>query len=344
MDSTPPPIRDRSIGLWLLGCTLTVLIMVLVGGLTRLTHSGLSITEWNVVTGVLPPLGADAWDRAFSLYQASPEYAHVNHGMSLGEFQEIFLVEWAHRLIGRLVGLVFGLPLLYFALRRRISGPRLLKLLGILSLGGLQGLVGWWMVKSGLVDVPRVSPFRLATHLLLAVALFGLLLWQALGDLERDPPPSLPSRMRVLSGATIGLLFITLGWGALMAGLHAGLVAPSFPTMNGAFVPAALKGGLGIVEDPLTVHFIHRGLAYASAVLALGLCFTTLGSTTDRPARRWAIGLGVLVLLQVGLGALTVLHRVPIGLASLHQVNAVLVFGCAVALLHRCRGTGPASS
>lgn len=344
MDSTPPALRDRSIGLWLLGCTLTVLIMVVVGGLTRLTHSGLSITEWNVVTGVLPPLGADAWDRAFSLYQASPEYAHVNHGMSLGEFQEIFLVEWAHRLIGRLAGLIFGLPLLYFALRRRIAGRRLFKLVGILSLGGLQGVVGWWMVKSGLVDVPRVSPYRLATHLLLAVALFGLLLWQAQSDLERSASPSLPSRLRSLSGATIGLLFLTLGWGALMAGLHAGLVAPSFPLMNGALVPDGLRVGIGIVEDPLTVHFIHRSLAYCSAALAIALCFTTLRSTTDLPARRWAIGLGVLVLFQIGLGALTVLHRVPISLASLHQVNAVLLFGCAVGLLHRCRDAGSESS
>lgn len=331
---------DRAVGVWLLACGACVIAMVVVGGITRLTRSGLSITEWNLVTGVLPPIGDSAWADAFSRYQATPEYRAVNSGMDLAAFKSIFLVEWAHRLLGRISGLVFGVPMLWFLVRRRVRGVRLARLIGVFALGGLQGAVGWWMVKSGLVDIPRVSPYRLATHLLFAVAILGALVWLALDELDTRRAAIASTSARRVARALLVAIVVTLTWGALMAGLHAGLVAPTFPTMNGAWVPPGMGGAeRDVFENPITVHFIHRMLAYLTAALAIATAVLAWRASLDPILRRRAGFLALLVAAQITLGALTVLRHVPIGLASAHQVNAVIVFACAVALLHRLRPT-----
>lgn len=330
---------DRAIGAWLLACAACVLAMVLVGGVTRLTRSGLSITQWEPVTGVLPPMGEAAWSDAFAQYKATPEFQAVNASMTLEGFKSIYLVEWGHRLLGRFAGLLFGVPLVWFVARRRLRGVKLVRLLAVFGLGGLQGAVGWWMVKSGLVDVPRVSPYRLATHLLFAVALLGLLVWYGLGELEPATAPdaraaTLPRR---LGAALVAAIAVTLTWGALMAGLHAGHVAPTFPTMNGAWIPPGMGGyERDLFENPITVHFAHRTLAYATALLAAAVV-ALAWRTRDALTRRRAVALAVLVGAQLTLGALTVLRHVRIDLASAHQVNAVLVLAAAVALVHRLR-------
>lgn len=336
---------DRAVGLWLLTCAACVVAMVLVGGVTRLTRSGLSITEWNPVAGALPPMGAHAWEEAFARYRATPEFQTVNHGMDLAAFQRIFLVEWGHRLLGRIAGFVFAVPLVVFAVKGRLRGARLGKLAGIFGLGALQGAVGWWMVKSGLVDVPRVSPYRLATHLLFAVALLALLIWHARDELDTsEPAPGATSLARRLAALAIGAVVVTLTWGALMAGLHAGHVAPTFPTMNGAWVPV----GMGSIErdaleNPITVHFVHRLLAYGTAAIAIAAAVTAWRATPDALVRRRATWLVLLVVGQVTLGALTVLSHVRIDLASAHQVNAALLLACAVTLVHRLRAVPDAA-
>lgn len=348
LEAPPQPLpaaairsRDRAIGIWLLACAACVLAMVFVGGVTRLTRSGLSITQWDPVTGVVPPIGDAGWSEAFAAYKATPEYAAVNVGMDLAAFKSIYLVEWAHRLLGRVAGVVFGVPLLFFFVKRRIRGARLVRLLGVFALGGFQGAVGWWMVKSGLVDVPHVSHYRLAIHLIFAVALFGWLVWLAHDELEPEGAPQPAAACvapRRLTWAVVAAVVVTLVWGALMAGLHAGHVAPTFPTMNGAWIPTGMGGfERDIFENGVTVHFVHRLLAYATALLALGAAATAWRATRDSIARRRALALVALVAFQIVLGALTVLRHVPLSLASAHQVNAVLVFGCAVALWHRLR-------
>jgi cytochrome c oxidase assembly protein subunit 15 len=294
------------------------------------------------VTGVLPPIGDAAWNDAFAHYKATPEYSAVNAGMDLAAFKSIYLVEWGHRLLGRVAGLLFGVPLVVFVAKRRLRGARLVRLFAVFGLGGLQGAVGWWMVKSGLVDVPRVSPYRLAAHLLFAVALLGLLVWHAYDEIEpHEHPQPLGAGLGVarwLTRATIAAIVVTLTWGALMAGLHAGHVAPSFPTMNGEWIPAGMGGyERDVFENPMTVHFVHRMLAYVTATLAIVTAGIAWRSTRDALARRRAIALVLLVLAQIALGALTVLRHVRIDLASTHQVNAVLVLACAVMLLHRLR-------
>lgn len=339
---------DRAIGVWLVVCAAFVLAMVLAGGVTRLTRSGLSITQWEPVTGIVPPIGDAAWRDAFAQYEATPEFRAVNADMDLAAFKNIYLIEWGHRLLGRVAGLFFGLPLVWFVARRRLRGRRLVRLAAVFGVGGLQGAVGWWMVRSGLTDVPRVSPIRLATHLLFAVALLGLLAWYAADELDPPDAPAatsggLAAPRRLTEGLLVALV-ATLGWGALMAGLHAGYVAPTFPTMNGAWIPP----GMGwsppdLFENPVTVHFLHRTLAYASAALALATAAAAWRSSHDAIVRRRAVALAVVVVGQLALGAFIVLWHVPLALASAHQVNAMLVFSCALVLLHRLRAGGAPS-
>lgn len=336
---------DRPIGTWLFVVAGFVLAMVVVGGLTRLSHSGLSIVEWKPITGVIPPIGDEAWAAEYAKYQASPEGRTVNAGMSLDAFRGIFWVEWAHRLLGRVTGLVVFLPLVFFAATRRLH-HRLWPLLGIFALGGLQGLVGWLMVKSGLVDAPRVSHYRLTLHLGLALLTLSLLLWVALGAM-------VPRRIRVgapsssLGSLAIGSLVltsVTVLWGGLMAGTHAGLAAPTFPTMNGTWIPADLTPAeLGPLwswtENALSIHFLHRMLAYATTLAVLLTVGITMTSSSSRFTRACAMGMSAHVLVQVALGVLTVLGHVPMLWASLHQLNGALLLGWCVAFLYGVRRT-----
>lgn len=336
---------DRAVGVWLLVCAACVLSMVLAGGITRLTHSGLSITQWQPVTGTIPPIGEPAWSDAFARYKATPEYQAINAGMDIAGYKQIYLVEWGHRLLGRATGVVFAVPLVWFFARRRVRGARLLRLCAVFGLGGLQGAVGWWMVRSGLEGVPRVSPFRLAAHLLVAVVLLGLLVGYALDEL--DPPGAPAARAdrllwaRRLATALLGALGATLVWGALMAGLHAGHVAPTFPTMNGAWIPPGMGDhARDLFENPTTVHFLHRALGYSTAALALATAGVAWRASRDALVRRRALALALLVATQLVLGVLTVLGHVPVLLAVVHQGNAMLLVACAVMLLRRTRARG----
>lgn len=336
---------NRPVAVWLLTCAAFTLAMVVVGGLTRLTRSGLSIVEWAPITGILPPLSHQAWLDAFAAYRQTPEGTLVNAGMSLEGFQQIFLVEWAHRLLGRLTGLVVFVPFLYFLATRALAGRRALRVLGIFALGGLQGFVGWYMVKSGLVDEPRVSHYRLTLHLAMALTIFSLLVWSALDELAgaAGAPRSTnaPSPLRPFAWATLSLVAVTVAWGGFMAGLHAGHVAPTFPSMNGAWIPSGMfihqPPWLGLFENALTVHFVHRTLAYCASlgVIVTFAAVKLLRAPTSVNAP--AVALLGLVVLQVTLGAFTVLHHVPIALASLHQLNAALLLGAAVWLAHAVR-------
>ncbi|MDF0543446.1 COX15/CtaA family protein [Sphingobium sp. H39-3-25] len=319
-------VRPLALARWLLAVAALVFVMLVVGGITRLTESGLSITEWKPVTGALPPLTHDQWMDAFRKYQQIPEYREINRGMSLSAFQFIFFWEWAHRLLGRLIGLAFAVPLLWFAWRRAIPagyGPRLVALL---ALGGLQGAIGWWMVVSGLSVRTDVSHYRLAVHLLAALFIIGGLVWTALDLMllarNRGARPARLTGFAVLAGA---VLVVQLLFGAFTAGMDAGYVASDWPLMNDHLFPQGVQW-LGsawatLSSDPYLVHFIHRWWAWvAAAVLIL------LAVRARRAGVRGAsIAINAAVGTQVLLGIATVMSGIALPLAVLHQAVGALV-------------------
>lgn len=338
------PAGRRSVAIWLFVCAGFVLAMVVAGGVTRLTRSGLSIVEWKPITGVLPPFSHAEWLAEYGKYQASPEGRLINAGIDLAGFQRIFLVEWAHRLLGRVTGAVVLVPFVWFLVSGALRGARALRVAGIFLLGGLQGVAGWYMVASGLVDEPRVSHLRLALHLDLALLIFALLLWAALD--EAVGPPATPlarwprgALVRPLALLTLALAALTLTWGAFMAGLHAGHAAPTFPSMNGALIPAGMTLGAAadLVRQPLVVHFTHRALAYGTLAGALLTAWVALTGGARAGARGAAVLLVLALAVQVGLGAWVVLAHVPVVAAALHQLNGALVLAAGVALLHGVR-------
>jgi len=336
----------RAIALWLFACCALVFAMVVVGGVTRLTHSGLSITEWQPIVGTLPPLTPEAWQEAFAKYQATPEYRQVNHGMGLGEFKGIFWWEYAHRLLGRAIGLAFIVPYLVFLVRRRIPPGYAGALLGLFVLGGLQGALGWYMVKSGLVDDPRVSQFRLTAHLALAFLIFAAMLWVALSlvaspRLARPLAPAV-RRVRWHALAVLGLVFAMVLSGGLVAGIRAGFAYNTFPLMNGSVVPPELlplePAWKNFFWNMATVQFDHRVLAWIIAFVAPWLWWRVRTAYGAPPrARAGATLLLALVALQIALGIATLVHVVPLPLAALHQAGAVLVFAAALNVAHALR-------
>jgi cytochrome c oxidase assembly protein subunit 15 len=333
-------------GLWLLTCCAMVFAMVVIGGVTRLTHSGLSMVEWKPLIGVLPPLSELEWQRVFGLYQATPEYHAVNAGMSLSEFQGIFWWEWFHRLFAHLIGVVFIVPFLWFWARGAIRRSLMPRLLGLFLLGGLQGLVGWFMVASGLVDRPSVSHYRLAAHLSTAMLIFTLMLWQALTLLQPEARSGTHAQARSLRrhlALALGLALVTLFWGALVAGLHAGLIYNTFPLMNGALLPGEAwfyrPALINIVENPPTVQFCHRWLALTTGAVVLAYWVRTRLRRADLAAgtRRIANLLGAMVGIQIGLGITTLLLAVPVPVAVGHQAGAFLLMALLVWALHELR-------
>ena len=316
-----------------------VFLMVVVGGITRLTESGLSITEWKPITGAIPPLTHDQWMDAFRLYQQTPEYQEINRGMSLSDFQFIFFWEWVHRLLGRLIGLAFALPLLWFAWRRAIPagyGPRLVALL---ALGGLQGAIGWWMVTSGLSERTDVSHYRLAVHLLTALFIIGGLVWTALDllALARDPAARLAA-LRPFALFVLLILLAQLMFGAFTAGLDAGYVSNTWPLMNDRLVPDGIQwlGSLWatVSSDPYLVHFIHRWFAWIAAIALI-----LLARRAKRAGRRGAsIAINATVGTQVALGIATVVSGLALPLAVLHQAVGALVVAAAAWGAHAIGG------
>jgi len=335
--------RTRAVRLWLYAVAALVLVMVLVGGATRLTESGLSITEWQPVTGALPPLSETQWQAEFQKYQAIPQYRELNRGMSLAEFKTIFWWEWAHRLLGRLIGAVFLFPFLWFLWRGWIARELRPRLWFIFALGALQGAVGWWMVASGLAGRVEVSQYRLATHLVLACAIYVALVWtaQRLGE-GAAPLASSPAeqgrgaaRLRASAVFLLALVLLQIYLGALVAGLRAGYVYNTWPLIDGAFVP---EGARLFVETPLwrnffentlTVQFDHRMLAYAIWFGALAHAFDIARTLKKSTVSRSAMVLVAAVTLQAAVGIFVLLLRVPLYFALIHQAMAMLVLTAA---------------
>lgn len=332
----------RAVALWLFAVAALIFAMVVIGGVTRLTRSGLSIVEWNPVMGAIPPLTAQDWQGEFAKYRQSPEYRQVNAGMSLDEFKHIYYIEWTHRLLGRVIGVVFFVPLLYFAVRRRLPHRIVPKLLAIFVLGGAQGGLGWFMVKSGLVEVPRVSPYRLAAHLVLAVAIYGLILWLAL-DLSRPRGAisGAPARLRRIGWVVTGLVLLMIFAGGFVAGTHAGYAFNTFPLMNGRMFPEGMFAlepwWTNFFENIATVQFDHRLLAYMLVIAVLFYWTVATGTALARGTRRAFHLLLLAVLAQATLGIVTLLHVVPIPLAALHQAGALVVFSLALYVNHTLR-------
>ena len=317
-------VRPRAVSIWLVVCTALVFAMIVLGGITRVTRSGLSITTWDPILGVVPPTSDAAWRGAFERYQASPEGAALAGAIDLARFRELYLVEWAHRLLARVTGLAVALPLAVFIARKRIDARLARALGGIVALVVAQGTLGWLMVASGLVDRPYVSPFRLAGHMLLGVTLLAALAWLAFEPVAARTA----SGARAATVVALGAAFVTVGLGALMAGFHAGLVCSTFPTMDGAWIPR-----LRASDWARTIHFAHRLAALVLASTALAAA--ALAQRGSRAARRLSGALLAGLVLQVALGALLVLHRVPPALAVAHQANGALVVVGLVGLLRQ---------
>lgn len=332
-----------ALSLWLFVCAGSVFAMAVIGAITRLTGSGLSIMEWAPITGTLPPLSQAEWERIFNLYREIPQYQLVNQGMTLAEFKTIFWWEWVHRLWGRLIGVIFLVPFVWFWMRGRL--PKWLKPHGmaLLALGGLQGVMGWYMVTSGFAERTEVSQYRLVLHLGLAVLIYGYMLWLAIRLIQPQPQRS-SMEAAPLRNALIGLLIlisITLVSGGFVAGLRAGFSYNTFPLMDGRLVPA----GYGLLqpwianlfENHTAVQFNHRVLASLTLLATLGLWFWSLRLELAEGARRAMNGLALMALLQFGLGVATLLLAVPVSLGALHQAGALVFLGSLLATLYFLR-------
>lgn len=338
--------RDRrAIRLWLGFVLVALFALIIVGGATRLTDSGLSITQWKPIHGVIPPLSAAEWEEEFQLYKKIPEYTQINAGMTVDEFKRIFWWEWAHRLLARSIGLIFALPLAYFWVTGRIENRLKLPLAGILALGGLQGFIGWWMVSSGLAERTDVSQYRLAVHLTMACIIFSSTMWVMRAVSPHEEAPARHSRsIRMAMVVAIFALF-QIYLGALVAGLDAGFSYNTWPLMDGAIIPGDLwiqnPWWINLFENPKTVQFVHRLGAYVLLALVI---VHMIQAARELPgsahARRAAILLG-LVLAQAGLGIMTLLTQVQIHTALTHQAGAIVVLGFAVAHWRGFKGAYP---
>jgi cytochrome c oxidase assembly protein subunit 15 len=345
-ETRPDEARDFArIRVWLLVVAALVFLMVSIGGATRLTGSGLSITEWQPIVGTLPPLSQADWAEAFAKYRQIPQYEHVNRGMSLEAFKAIYWWEWTHRFLGRLVGAVFLLPFLYFLATARISRGLRPKLAGIFALGALQGAVGWYMVRSGLADRIDVSQYRLALHLGLAILILGALIWVALSlDPRREGPALGWQRQAITAGLIVLLLFVQILLGALVAGLKAGTAYNTWPLMDGRLVPGGLGAMqpwyLNLFENAMTVQFNHRVVAYALILAVLWHAWSIMRGTDGARSKASAAVLAVAVLAQAAVGIWTLLAQVPLALGLAHQAGAAALFGIAVWHLHSLRHPG----
>ena len=332
----PARETDRAVALWLYICCAAIFAMVVLGGLTRLTGSGLSMVTWQPVTGWLPPLDAAGWEAVFALYRETPEFRRVNFWMTVDDFRSIFWLEYLHRLWGRLIGVVFAVPAVWFALRGRIGRRLGIGLFLAFLLGAGQGALGWYMVQSGLVDRPEVSHYRLAAHLFLALAVYAWLFWLALGlTQERGGRGALGAHIGLVIAATA----LTAIWGAFVAGLDAGHIHPTFPLMDGRLVPgeafSIAPWTADLTGNPVTVQLVHRWLAMLvlAAILALWWRVRRLPQ-----GQRLAFDLlAVTGILQAGLGVATLLLGVPLAAALLHQAGGVVLLSLAVYALHASR-------
>jgi len=325
----------NAVGLWLLAVALVILAMVVVGGLTRLTGSGLSITEWKPLMGAIPPLNDAQWADAFAKYQRIPQYAAQNQGMTLDGFKGIFWWEWSHRFLGRFVGVLFAVPFVWFAATGAIARKAWPRFIVLFALGGLQGLIGWWMVASGLEVRVSVAPYRLAIHLGAAVILLGAMIWTALDYLRGEGE----GRATRYALGFIALVYAQMLLGALVAGLHAGLIYNTWPDMNGRLVPEDAfyyaPWWRNFFENPGLAQFDHRMVAYALAALVVLVYARAIRRTGL--AKKTGKAVTVLVAIQIFLGVATLMLQAPQWLAATHQVVAALLFSAAVWHAHELK-------
>jgi cytochrome c oxidase assembly protein subunit 15 len=330
-----PPPQIRAVRWWLVSIAVLIALMVLVGGATRLTESGLSIVEWKPVAGVLPPLDQAQWTQAFEAYKRIPQYREINAGMNLAEFKTIFWWEFSHRLLGRVIGIAYLLPFLWFMWRGALAADLRRRLWLIFGLGALQGAVGWWMVASGLSQRVEVSQYRLATHLVLALLIFAAIVW-TLRRLADRPPSAASVRLKITGWALVVLTFVQLYLGALVAGLRAGKIYNTWPDIDGSFIPSAARlffetpWWRNLFDNTLTVQFEHRMTAYALFVLAVLHAIDAIRSRAGASAVNGALWLAAVVTLQATLGILTLLNQAPMDLALAHQAVAIAVLSLAV--------------
>jgi heme a synthase len=339
-----PPRRRGHLRIWLwTGAALTFIILI-VGGITRLTQSGLSIVDWRPIMGVIPPLSAADWQEAFDQYRQYPEYQQLRRGMTMSEFQFIFFWEYLHRMVARLIGLVFIIPFAVFAIRGYFNRPLLKRVLLLFGLGALQGFMGWFMVMSGLVDQPNVSHYRLATHLSIAFLIFGLCLWIAadLQDRRRLIPPYAGSTMVRRGLYAVGaLLGLQIVWGAFVAGMKAGLIYNTFPLMGTSLVPSSVftlsPVILNFFENPVAVQWVHRTVGTVLALASIGLLAVMWRRRVPAASIRWAGFFATLLIVQYVIGVMTLLYYVPISLGVIHQATAMLLFGTWLLWVHHER-------
>ncbi|MES2058700.1 MAG: COX15/CtaA family protein [Pseudomonadota bacterium] len=335
VSSSVYPARPRTLSIWLFAVAALIVLMVMVGGITRLTESGLSITQWKPISGIIPPLTHDQWMAEFANYQRIPEYQLLNKGMTLAGFKAIFFWEYLHRLLGRVIGMAFALPLIWFAIRKRIPAGYGWRLSALLALGGLQGAIGWWMVASGLSVRTDVSHIRLAVHLVTALVILSGIIWTAM-DLRAVARHRLstPARLVPIAAAALLLLFIQIIFGAFTAGLDAGYAFASWPLMGDTLFPAGVPmtspAWANAVDNPVVVQFIHRWFAFVAASGLLVLAWRAASAG----ARRSAYAVIALVVFQILLGIFTLLSGVQIDIAVAHQVNAALLLIAATSAAH----------
>lgn len=307
---------------WLFFTAFMVFAMAIIGAITRLTESGLSMVEWKPLIGAIPPLSHDEWERVFGLYKQTPEFIHKNSWMELEDFKKIFFWEWLHRLWGRMIGLAFALPLAWFWIKKQIPDGYKGKFIGLFLLGGSQGVMGWFMVMSGLVDRPDVSHFRLAAHLILALLIYCVLLWLAFdfSSIKRSVGTFCEKRHGWIAFA---LLSVTITWGAFTAGLDGGMVYNTWPNMDSHMIPPEVTGLFSMLHDPAAVQFFHRWIAITAFIAVVSFGW-----------RMKNFPLMGMIFVQVGLGIATVLSQVVIPLAALHQAGAMIVLGLMIRQLH----------
>jgi len=317
---------------WFISGAVLVTLILIVGGITRLTGSGLSMTDWKPILGAIPPITDAQWNDAFDQYKQFPEYQQINRGMALSEFKYIFFWEYLHRMLGRLIGVVFLLPFIYFVAKKKLNAKWLKRSVWLLILGGSQGLMGWYMVQSGLVDVPHVNPYRLTAHLMLAFTIFAFCVWYAadLTKFNSQPEPrkrELGKWLKILFGVVV----VQVVWGALVAGLDAGHVYNTFPKMYQYWVPPEIMAlepwYQNFTENSSTVQFIHRSLAAVIGLMAIGYWVRLFTVQSSKSAKLWGGIIFVLVLIQYALGVFTLISHVQITLAVMHQFVALLLVG-----------------
>lgn len=324
---------------WLLLCAIVIYGMILLGGVTRLTDSGLSMVDWKPIMGVIPPLSQADWQEMFLKYQQYPEYKKTNFQMTLSEFKPIFMYEYLHRVLGRIIGLIFFVPLIIFSVRKQIPSALMPRLYGLFILGGLQGLLGWYMVKSGLVDDPNVSQYRLTSHLGMAILIYSIIIW-TLFDLGTDHKHIVSPGIKRTSLLLSALIFLMILSGGLVAGTRAGIPFPTWPLMGETFIPKEIYTlnpiWLSAFEDMATIQFNHRIFAYVLTVLITGFVVTILRSNVPQFMKYSAMLFLAILILQVVLGISTLLLYIPIPVAAGHQIVAVALLSISLFLSHCC--------